>query len=312
MRRTLIFLLCCISANVFADVLLVDDFEYDDFVTPIVKQSDWTNDYFSSGSFSNAVVTNGLRFDGYAGCGIGNAMLIDGPTGSYHPKREFEKVSSGSVYVSFMLRPVSCYKKGFFFALMQSLSQTDYLMNGRIVFEVDEYYDAYFGLQYGKATEKHISDLVADPQTVYLVVLEYKIVEGKNNDQISLYVFDKMPEQKPQEPLVGPLTDSSIADLEPSVVMYRGLDDAWLIIDGLRVATTWDEAVAAGECPVEEAVENNKGQQLTGLVEVFNVLGSRVSVCDANQLLQGNIELSRGTYILRDENRSTRKIVINE
>ena len=148
MRKTLLFLFCCLSAAVSADVLLVENFEYDDFVTPLVKQSEWTNDYYSSGSYSNAVITNGLSYEGYAGCGIGNAVLLDGETGAYHPKREFPKVTSGKVYVSFMLRAASCYKNGFFFALMQSLNQNDYLMNGRIIFSVDEYYDAlpWFGI----------------------------------------------------------------------------------------------------------------------------------------------------------------------
>ena len=305
MRKILLFLLSLAACAASADVLLVENFEYDDFVTPLVKQSDWTNDYFSSGSFSNAVITNGLSFDGYDGCGIGNAMLLDGPTGSYHPKREFPKVTEGNVYVAFMLRAASCYKNGFVFALMQSLSQTDYLMNGRILFDVDEYYDAYFGFQYGKATDKHISDKIADPQKVYLVVVEYKIIEGKNNDEISLYVFDEMPDSQPEQPLIGPLKDSSIDDLNPSVLLCRGLTDAWLIFDGFRVATTWDEAVAAGTCPTEEALEN-----LTALtadeVEVFSLLGSGLGVYKTTDINT----LPAGLYILRDNNNRTRKITI--
>lgn len=246
------------SVSIFADVLLVEDFEYDDFSTPIVQLTDnWTNDYFDQGSWNvcyGATISNGLRFAGYAGCGIGNGLVIEGETGAYHPERTFPQQTSGTVYAAFMFQPTQFYKSGYFFSLRHEASDANFTQNGRVSLEVDEEYDAYWGLQFGKASETHIATEVADPNKVYLVVVKYEIVAGTNNDKVSLFVLDEFTATEPAKPLIGPITDPSKPDINPGVVLLRGESGNWIMFDGIRVATTWAEAVAPGTCPPEDDI----------------------------------------------------------
>ena len=275
-RNIFVALLLSLPLSISADVLFVEDFNYDDFSTPLVNQSEWTNDHYNADIYyANAYVTGGLNFNGYAGCGIGNAMVLDGSTGSYRPEHAFPSVKSGTVYAAFMFQPTQCYKSGFFFTLRKVISDTDYEMTGRVSLELDEDYDAYFGFQYGKATQTYISDKLAEPDKVYLVVVKYEIKEGTNNDEASLFVFDEYPSSEPNEPLIGPITSSAIADIAPGVVLYRGLNESWLVVDGIRVATTWAEAVAPGICPAEDAVENVTANEDSSFV-IYDILGKQL------------------------------------
>lgn len=296
----LLVLSALLSSLAGAEIIVVENFEYDDFTTPLVNQSAWTNDYSTSAS-ANAYITGGLSFSSYAGCGVGNAVVVEGETGSYHPSLEFTQQTEGTIYTAFMFQALQCYKSGFVFSLRQSMQNNDYTMNGRIWIDVDDDYDAYFGLRFSKASEIVVSSKKIDPQKVYLVVLKYEIVEGSNNDRASLYVLDSFTSAEPSEPLIGPLSDSSKPDMNPGVVMLRGLDTGWFVYDGIRVATTWEEAVAAGVCPEEVSVELIEDDKR---FELYDILGNYIGC-----FTELPKDIRSGIYISRSANGS-KKIVL--
>ncbi len=236
------FLAVAFCATAHADLLLVEDFDYT-AGTPL-SDCGWVTPY---GGTSTTAVSNGLNFDGYAGCGIGNGAIIGGLDNSYQPHKAFETVNSGNVYVAMMLQPYSCGKRTWIFSLRDAISTSTFNYNGRIWINNEN----KIGLSYDKEGEKY-ADRVLDNETTYLVVLKYTIVAGTKNDQVSLYLLDAFTASEPAEPLLTTANSSSSAnaDINPQNIVLRsnGSDD-WILVDGIRVATTWAEAVAAGSCP---------------------------------------------------------------
>lgn len=221
-----------------AEVLLEENFDYPQGEFPLAEGG-W---YTQWGGASSLSIGEGLTFEGYAGSGVGNGVAINTDDDN-NPHRAFKQVTEGNVYVAFMLRPLAAYKKGYFLTLRDGdVGGYSFNFNGRV--SVNE--DGQLGLTFANNQNAVYADEVLDGNTTYLVVLKYTIVEGKNNDNVSLYCFDKMPDAEPAAPLVGPLSDAAKVDINPANVVlrgYAGADYVELLLDGIRVATTWDEAL---------------------------------------------------------------------
>ncbi len=239
------FLAVAFCATAHADLLLVEDFDYT-AGTPL-SNCGWVTTY---GDTSVTAVSNGLSFDGYAGCGIGNGAIIgEGKDSSSQPHKSFEAQTEGDIYVAFMLQPYMTAKASYFFCLRDAISTSVFNYNARIFLnEANQ-----IGLSYCDGVDgAQFADRVLDNATTYLVVLKYTIVAGAKNDQVSLYLLDAFTANEPAEPLLTTTNSSSSAnaDINPQNIVLRssGSDD-WILVDGIRVATTWAEAVAAGSCP---------------------------------------------------------------
>lgn len=219
-----------------AEVLLEENFDYPQGEFPLTEGG-W---YTQWGGASSLSIGEGLTFEGYAGSGVGNGVAINTDDDN-NPHRAFKQVTEGNVYVAFMLRPLAACKKGYFLTLRDGdVGGYSFNFNGRV--SVNE--DGQLGLTFANNQNAVYADEVLDGNTTYLVVLKYTIVEGKNNDNVSLYCFDKMPDAEPAAPLVGPLSDAAKVDINPANVVLRGYADyVELLLDGIRVATTWDEAL---------------------------------------------------------------------
>ena len=198
-----------------AEVLLEENFDYPQGEFPL-EESGW---YTQWGGASSLSIGEGLTFEGYAGSGVGNGVMIDADD-SNNPHRAFKQVTEGNVYVAFMLRPSTAYKKGYFLTLRDEKVNDYYSFNfnGRV--SVNE--SGQLGLTFANNQNAVYADEVLDGNTTYLVVLKYTIVEGKNNDNVSLYCFDKMPDAEPATPLVGPLSDAAKVDNPAEEVYYLG------------------------------------------------------------------------------------------
>lgn len=222
-----------------AEVLLEENFDYPLGEFPLAEGG-W---YTQWGGASSLSIGEGLTFEGYAGSGVGNGVAINTDDDN-NPHRAFKQITEGNVYVAFMLRPLAAYKKGYFLTLRDEKvnDYSSFNFNGRV--SVNE--DGQLGLTFANNQNAVYADEVLDGNTTYLVVLKYTIVEGKNNDNVSLYCFDEMPDAEPAAPLVGPLSDAAKVDINPANVVlrgYAGADYVELLLDGIRVATTWDEAL---------------------------------------------------------------------
>lgn len=272
-----------------AEVLLEENFDYPQGEFPLEKGG-W---YTQWGEASSLSIGEGLTFEGYAGSGVGNGVVIDADD-SNNPHRAFKQVTEGNVYVAFMLRPFTVYKKGYFLTLRDRDSYS-FNFNGRV--SVNE--SGQLGLTFANNQNAVYADEVLEGNMTYLVVLKYTIVEGKNNDNVSLYCFDKMPDAEPATPLVGPLSDAAKVDINPANVVLRGYADyVELLLDGIRVATTWDEAL--GKQASAETVKAG-GVSVVGLKGALQLTAGKSEECvvytlDGRQA--GSCQVAAGTTSL--------------
>lgn len=276
-----------------AEVLLEENFDYPQGEFPLTEGG-W---YTQWGGASSLSIGEGLTFDGYAGSGVGNGVAINTDDDN-NPHRAFKQVTEGNVYVAFMLRPLTAYKKGYFLTLRDGdMGGYSFNFNGRV--SVNE--DGQLGLTFANNQNAVYADEVLDGNTTYLVVLKYTIVEGKNNDNVSLYCFDKMPDAEPAAPLVGPLSDAAKVDINPANVVLRGYavaDYVELLLDGIRVATTWDEAL--GKQASAETVKAG-GVSVVGLKGALQLTAGKSEECvvytlDGRQA--GSCQVAAGTTSL--------------
>ena len=241
------------------EILLVEDFVYpvSEYEPLVLVADEWTNDYFDADKYYQCysawvVDTADIAFPSYVGSGVGNALYMWGETGAYHPERSFKRVTSGDVYAAFLFKPDWGDKSGFFFTLRQNQAtggDGDFTMNGRVSVELDTLGNAFLGLQYGKESETHISDFALENGRTYLIVVKYTVREGDGNDEVSLYAFTEMPLSEPAVPLIGPVSDPLKPDMEPAWVMLRGVKNANYALDGIRIGTTWKDALGRDDAP---------------------------------------------------------------
>lgn len=276
-----------------AEVLLEENFDYPQGEFPLAEGG-W---YTQWGGASSLSIGEGLTFEGYAGSGVGNGVAINTDDDN-NPHRAFKQVTEGNVYVAFMLRPLAAYKKGYFLTLRDGdVGGYSFNFNGRV--SVNE--DGQLGLTFANNQNAVYADEVLDGNMTYLVVLKYTIVEGKNNDNVSLYCFDKMPDAEPAAPLVGPLSDAAKVDINPANVVlrgYAGADYVELLLDGIRVATTWDEAL--GKQASAETVKAG-GVSVVGLKGALQLTAGKSEECvvytlDGRQA--GSCQVAAGTTSL--------------
>lgn len=314
-KQLLVILALLATLTMSAATILTEDFDYAH--GEVLTDHGWFTQW---GQASTIGVTNGLIFEDYAGCGVGNATVIDVEE-SNQLHKSFTQVTEGNLYVAFMFQPIMAYKEGYFFTLRDNnIDAQTYNFNARVFINTEN----QLGLTFAQNGNKIYGNEILDAAKTYLVVLKYTINEGSNNDAVSLYLLDTFSETEPAEPFIGPLTDAASLDINPANIVLRGYSaDIWLVVDGIRVGTTWQDAVVAGVCAnsiadyamndnniyVEhnnvhfEISENNTTMQL------FDMVGRSIQ---HENLSAGahTISLQKGCYILRLGDK-TAKIVID-
>ncbi len=264
-----LFSLCSVllcAASLSAEVLFTDNFS-----ASVGKVLEGYNEWYTPFNGASSVeITNGLVFPQYAMSDIDNAVLLNGKSGQYQPHHSFAPQSQGSVYVAFMLQPTIVAKSGWFLSLRDTFSTTTYNYIARIHLS-DQ---GFLGLRfYSSAEAVYDETMPLDGQKTYLVVLKYTIVEGDHNDQVSLYAFDTMPSDEPATPLIGPLTDAAAPDICPQNIILRAYDaNSWIVLDGIRIATTWQEAAAVLTSALTPASDTESAD-----TQCYNILGQPVS-----------------------------------
>ena len=254
----IIAILAFTALTVQAEVLLVENFEYESGQAITTANSDW---FLHWGGESSMVITEpALTFTGYPGSNVGNALLIKDNVSNDMPQRKFSQVTEGDVFIAFLLEPTFAYSSGYFLSLRDDNSSA-FNYCGRVYIVVDESYNAHIGLSFFKQNivAAEYTDKILEADKTYLAVMRYSVIPGNNNDEVSLFLFDEMPQTMPATPLIGPIANpnqQSSPDINPARVVLRSYDaDDLLTFDGLRVATTFWEALGIDE-PTE--IENQK------------------------------------------------------
>lgn len=317
-KITALFCLLTALSLAHAEVLLVENFDYT--AGNALTAYGWTTTY--NGGTSVTAITNGLEFDGYAGCGIGNGALISGQDSNNQPHKAFTKQTSGSIYVAFMLQPYIVAKQSYFFSLRDAISISTFNFVGRIY--LNEHYQIGLSFYTSSAVAPVFDTQTLDAETVYLVVLKYTMIAGDQNDRLDLYLLDAYTATEPTTPLLSVTNTTSCADIYPeNIVLRSNSNDDWIVVDGIRVATTWSETVAAGTCPATGTVRPTADHanyyttpqalhlQLTTDETIF--IYDTTGKCVYRETLPAGmhkIHLGKGFYVLKTATQ-THKIIIS-
>ena len=331
MKNTFTLLtLLIISSLAFAqDPLLVEDFNYP--AGDLLTAHDWSA--HSGGTTAAIAVTSpGLTFTGYVGSNIGLAAGVLA-TGQDVNKQYVEQ-TTGSVYTSFLVNAaLNTGKGGYFFHYFDPNASTAFRartfikpLTGKMMLA--------FSFNASNALDSLPTKLLNFGET-YLFVVKYTIVDGAENDNVSLYVFKAGDTftTEPATPTIGPLTATRTTpgdpstplgpDIRPVGIALRQFETGQgITVDGFRVKTNWDltQDVFTGlnekndrkiefyPNPVTDGRLNIVAPATTSKqVEIYDIVGKRV--LSQNTSLN-NIDVKKlksGVYILKvtSDNKTT-------
>lgn len=213
-----------------AQPLLVENFDY----TPgsALSSVGWTA---HSGVGTNPIlVGNGLNFAGYSGSGIGGAAYVANNGEDVH--RTFQEVTSGDVYVAFMLQTEPTNSAGYFLHLGQQTIGTTFFSRLYVNATGDG-----IGISGAAAPATYVP---IAPNTTHFVVIKHTL----SSKLTSLYVFTSMPSSEPTQ-AAATFTETLSYSGVGSVALRQYNAAQRAIVDGIRVATTWSEAIGTGGNP---------------------------------------------------------------
>ena len=237
MKKIILMLCFLVSSSVFAQTLLLEEnFNFAGNLTA----NGWTA---HSGAGTQPIATTaGLTFANYYFSNIGNAAGVD--NNGEDDNRTFVAQSSGIVYAAFLVN-VTTISNGYFLHLDSNPFSTT-IFRGK-VFMQSNGANVQFGLSVGSNTPT-LTPLSYSTGTTYLLVIKYEIVAGATNDKVSLYVFSA-GDNFSTEPAatIGPLIDATQSDPVNigSIALRQYSATQNVTVDGIRISTTWSDALAA-------------------------------------------------------------------
>ncbi|MFN2423965.1 MAG: T9SS type A sorting domain-containing protein [Cryomorphaceae bacterium] len=237
------------------NTLLVEHFDYP--AGSEIREFEWTT--HSGGDNNPLLVTDGglsWSATAYLGSGIGNAVAVNN-TGSDENRPFSQNVTTGSVYASFLMQvpeEVTEDNAGFFFHMgrYNDIENPDFTnisnaFRGRTFVAPGSSPETFrMGLNFNASAVPTEPESLSDELNVnetYLVVMKYEIVEGDDNDLVSLYVFSDGDDisEEPATADIGPFGGTA-GDL-PAVqlVALRQYDSEQnIIVDGIIAQDSWD------------------------------------------------------------------------
>jgi hypothetical protein len=246
--------LCATTASA-QTLLLTENFDYP--AGAQLRDHGW-NPHSAAATNPQTVAATGLSLGNtvYFGNNIGQAALVNN-TGSDENRPFTANRDSGDVYASFLLKTsgaVTADGSGFFFHFVTYSNPTNPDFSAvSTAFRARTYIAtgssaAHFrlGLTFNSATVPSTvgTDLTNDLDTAktYLVVVKYSFVDGPDNDQVSLFVFEDGDtlRNEPVTPTLGPYGGTAAdASILQGVALRQYNADQKVIIDGIYVRDHW-------------------------------------------------------------------------
>jgi len=220
--------------------IFVENFDYP--VGDSLTQHGWIS--HSGTGFPFLVVSGSLSYTGYPSSGIGNSTIVESGSGSRQDVHvDFTSVSSGSIYASFLVNLDSASTNGeYFFHFGENPWTTSF--RGRVFARNDGSGNIQFGLSKASTSTVEWTTTTYTFGTTYLLVVKYEIVVDPtgSDDVVKLYVN---PNVSGPEPGTSDLTNSdSNTDIAVGgIALRQGSNQLTLTIDGIRVATDWNDVV---------------------------------------------------------------------
>ncbi|RME32265.1 MAG: DUF11 domain-containing protein, partial [Thermoflexia bacterium] len=234
------------TAQAQSTLLLEENFDYGD--TPgnltAVSNGNWVA-HSATGTVPVQYVPTGLSMPKYGSSGIGGAATITSAGGSSAEdvNRSFENQTSGIVYLAALVNVTNASSGGDYFLHLKDAG-TNFRPR---IWARDHSGVLRFGLGGTSAT---YSTANFNYNTTYLVVAKYNLTTG----DAALYVLDAPVPDEPPTPLVS-LNNIGSQTVQGVAIRQGGTSRPAVIIDGIRVATTWEDAIGyTGEVSITKNV----------------------------------------------------------
>jgi uncharacterized repeat protein (TIGR01451 family) len=216
---------------------LDENFDYGETAGPLTTMSGglWAA---HSGAGTNPIgyITTSLSMPSYASSGIGGSATF--AASGEDVNRTFAELSSGNAYYAALVNFSSATTTGDYVLHLKDTGTFNF--RGRF-FAKDSTGNLLFGLNSSSTSGTVYGTTNFSYHTTYLVVVKYDII----NDDSALWVSDTCMSTEPITPLVT--FDGSAASYPMSAMAIRqGGNTPAGTVDGIRVATTWAEAVSCG------------------------------------------------------------------
>lgn len=281
-------------ASAQGTLILEEEFDYGDTAGRLVDVSDGNWTAHSGSSPYVQYVAAGLSMAGYSASGTGGAASF-GST-QEDVSRKFTPPPAGDLYMAALVRISSATSGGGYFFHLKNTSTNfaarvfAHLSGGKLQFG------------FGNESEVALSAPTFDLDTTYLLVVRYNVETA----DAALYVLDAYAPTEPAAPL---LADTGTPIAIDAVAIRQGTGGPTGIIDGIRLATTWQDAVGRGLLVSKAApslvipgqlftyvitATNGTGGALTGVVITDTVPANAtfVSATDGGALNGGVVEWS--------------------
>lgn len=220
-----------IGATSFGQTLLNEHFDYGgaagDLTT--VSGGNWTNHSGSAPAVGYA--NTSLTMVSYPTSGVGGSATIVNP-GSEDVNRTFSGISSGNIYASALVNISAMTTTGNYFFHFRNGSGAFF---GRVYAKDDGSGNLLFGIRESGGTIVY-GTTPFSLNTTYLLVLKYDFTAGST----SVYILSAVAGSEPGTPEATVDDGSDAADLAAIAFRQSG-DIPTTTIDGVRVATTWND-----------------------------------------------------------------------
>lgn len=316
----ILFLIFAVKNN-YSQLLLEENFNYP--AGDSLGAHGWVT--FSGTTNILKVVSPGLTYTGYPSSGIGNAARVT--NNGYDAYKQFTPDSTGSMYISFMVKVDSALTGDYFLAMLPVTNTSYYTAR---VYAKDSASGLSFGISKSASSQGPIawSPNTYVKGTTYLLVVKYKFLSGTTDDEASMFIFTSptLPATEPPTPTIGPVTSTSNDNSIGRVALRQGSSSSSpsLTIDGIRVSKAWNYVVAvqntSSEVPASFGLKQNYPNPFNPsttiefnvktnsfvTLNVFDILGRNVSSLVNEKLSAGSYRvnfnaslLSSGVYYYR-------------
>ncbi len=236
-----LFTLCALmllGGSLVYSQLLTENFDYT--AGDSLTAHGWTQ-HSAGTTYPEIFVTSpGLVYTGYAGSGVGNAASLGAGTGQ-DVNKPFSEQTSGAVFGAIMVNITSASIGGDYFF---HFSPTDLSLNvfrGRLHVKRDASNNVAFGISF-KGTNPVYTGFDYAFGTTYLLVVKCEF--GQN---AKLFINPTIGGAEPSATVTSTDFDSDPVNYGAIALRQGGGSTAAAVtVDGIRVATTWADAVTGG------------------------------------------------------------------
>lgn len=313
-----ILIIVFITSLSFGQALLSENFGYGgtsgDLTT--ISSDAWVN---HSGTSKVGYVTSSLSMTSYPSSGIGGSATLT-PSNSEDVNRPFTEQASGTVYVGALVS-LSAVGSGNYFIHLKDVGNS---FRARVGAKDNGSGKILFGIGASSSTLTY-GTTAFDLNTTYLLVFSYNIDSGESK----LHVLSSVVATEPSS--VEATNTGSSGTKVLSVGMRQSSNIPTVVIDGIRIATSWSDIVSEATASISEKsiqgfstypnpVRNGKLTISTSSSEekevmIYSVLGKQVFTQKfTGKRKQLDIsQISSGIYIMKvleGDKIATKKVVI--